>query len=81
MIVVPCPNCGPRNASDLRNCGEAVVRPNPSTTSLREWRTYLYIRENPAGWLTETWYCRNGCRRYFTIERNTSTNEIRENNS
>jgi len=81
MIVVPCPNCGPRNASDLRNCGETVVRPNPSTTSLREWRTYLYIRENPAGWLTETWYCRNGCRLYFTIERNTSTNEIRENNS
>ncbi len=31
----------------------------------------------PADWITETWYCRGGCRRYFTIERNTATNEIR----
>ena len=45
---------------------------------LSEWRTYLYLRENPAGWITETWYCRSGCRRYFTIERNTATNEIRD---
>jgi heterotetrameric sarcosine oxidase delta subunit len=45
---------------------------------LSEWRTYLYLRENPAGWVTETWYCRSGCRRYFTIERNTATNEIRD---
>jgi len=37
----------------------------------------LYMRKNPADWVTETWYCRGGCRRYFTIERNTATNEIR----
>ena len=78
MIVVPCPNCGPRNSSDLRNAGELVSRPDPDTASLTEWRSYLYLRENPAGWVTETWYCRTGCRRYFTIERNTATNEIRE---
>ena len=81
MIVVPCPNCGPRNSSDLRNAGELVSRPDPDTASLTEWRSYLYLRENPAGWVTETWYCRTGCRRYFTIERNTSTNEIRESES
>ena len=54
-----------------------MARPDPSTTSLVEWREYLYMRENPAGWVTETWYCRGGCRRYCTIERNTTTNEIR----
>ena len=79
MIVVTCPNCGPRNASDLRNCGELVERPNPATASLVEWRSYLYLRENQAGWRTETLYCRNGCRRFFTTERNTVTNELREN--
>jgi heterotetrameric sarcosine oxidase delta subunit len=77
MIVVNCPNCGPRNSSDLRPCGEVTTRPDPATASLSEWRTYLYLRENPAGWVTETWYCRSGCRRYFTIQRNTATNEIR----
>ena len=77
MIIVPCPNCGPRNSGDLRNCGENISRPDPSTASLVEWREYLYMRENPAGWVSETWYCRVGCRRYFTIQRNTATNEIR----
>ena len=77
MIVVPCPNCGPRNSGDLRHCGALGPRPDPSTASLIEWREYLYMRKNPADWVTETWYCRGGCRRDFTIERNTVTNEIR----
>jgi len=81
MIVVPCPNCGPRNSSDLRNCGEVVERPDPQTTTITEWRSYLYLRENTADWMRETWYCRNGCRKYFVVERNTATNEIRESGS
>ena len=78
MIVVNCPNCGPRTSSDLRPCGEVNTRPDPAISSQSEWRTYLYLRENPAGWVTEPWYCRSGCRRYFTIERNTATHEIRD---
>lgn len=35
------------------------------------------MRDNPAGWTVETWYCRAGCRRYFVIERHTVTNEVR----
>ena len=77
MIVVPCPNCGPRSSSYLRNCGEVVDRPNPKNVNIEEWRSYLYLRENLASWVKETWYCRNGCRKYVTIERNTATNEIR----
>lgn len=78
MIVVPCPNCGPRNSSDLRNCGEVVERPNPEVSTIEEWRSYLYLKKNTADWMRETWYCRNGCRKYFVVERNTATNEIRE---
>ncbi len=77
MLVVPCPSCGPRNAADLRYSGESHSRPDPSATSPDEWRAYLYLRDNPAGWLRETWYCRSGCRRWFTLERNTVTNEFR----
>jgi heterotetrameric sarcosine oxidase delta subunit len=43
-----------------------------------QWRGYLYLRDNPAGWLRETWYCRSGCRRWFALERNTATNEFRD---
>jgi len=77
MLLVPCPHCGPRNATDLRYVGEAHPRPDPGAASIEEWRAYLYLERNPAGWLRETWYCRSGCRRYFTLERNTATNEFR----
>ena len=77
MLLVPCPHCGPRNQSDLRLVGEATARPNPTTTTREEWGDYLYLRDNPAGWQTETWYCRTGCRKFFKLERNTATNEFR----
>lgn len=77
MITIPCPWCGPRNSADLRYVGESHARPNPTTASPEQWRTYLYVRDNPAGWTTETWYCRSGCRRYFSVERHTATNEVR----
>ena len=78
MLLVPCPNCGPRNATDFAYQSEAVARPDPNDASRAEWRSYLYLRDNPAGWLRETWYCRSGCRRYFILERNTMTNEFRD---
>ncbi|MDH3293739.1 MAG: sarcosine oxidase subunit delta [Acidimicrobiia bacterium] len=77
MLLVPCPHCGPRNASDLRYVGESKSRPDPNTTSPEQWRAYLYLQSNTAGWLSETWYCRSGCRRYFSLERHTGTNEFR----
>ncbi len=77
MLLVPCPNCGPRNSSDLRYVGESHKRPDPATTTPEEWRTYLYMHKNPADWMMETWYCSSGCRRFFTIERHTATSEFR----
>ncbi len=77
MLIVPCPHCGPRNSADMRYVGESHTRPDPNTTSPEAWRHHLYMRDNPAGWLKETWYCRSGCRRYFSLERNTVSNEFR----
>ena len=77
MITIPCPWCGPRNSADLRYVGESRPRPDPDNASPAEWRAYLYERRNPAGWTTETWYCRSGCRRYFVVERHSVTNEVR----
>lgn len=77
MLLVPCPNCGPRNSSDLKHVGESHVRPDPNTASQKEWRDYLYIRDNVADWNIETWYCTRGCRKFFKVERNTATNQFR----
>lgn len=77
MIRIPCPNCQLRNSTEFRHVGESSRRPDPASTSLAEWRRYLYERANPAGWTSEVWYHTMGCRRFIRVERHTVTNEIR----
>lgn len=77
MIQLPCPWCGLRNADEFAWGGERTARPDPATTTATEWREYLYVRDNPCGWVTETWYHRAGCRRWLVVERHTLTNEVR----
>ena len=77
MIELPCPHCGLRHAGEFRFLGELVARPDPATAAPAEWRAYLYLRDNPAGWVTETWLHRAGCRKFLTVERHTVTNEVR----
>ena len=77
MILLPCPYCGPRNASEFRYVGEVSERPDPNETGVEQWRTFLYSRDNPAGWTTETWFHSAGCRQHLVTERHTMTNEVR----
>jgi sarcosine oxidase subunit delta len=77
MMLLPCPHCGPRNASEFRYLGEERSRPDPAGTTPEQWRAYLYEKTNPAGWTTETWVHALGCRAFFTAERHTITNEVR----
>lgn len=77
MILIPCPHCGPRNSDEFRYSGEEHRRPDPAATTPRQWRDYLYGRDNPAGWVREHWYHVFGCRRFFTLERETVSNAVR----
>ena len=77
MILLPCPYCGSRNVSEFRYVGELSTRPEPNATDPEEWRAFMYVRANPAGWTTETWFHRAGCRQHFVVERHTVTNEVR----
>ena len=77
MILIGCPNCGPRNSTEFAYFGETKPRPDVNGTDLAGWSDYLYTKRNPAGWTTEHWYHREGCRRFLVAERHTLTNEIR----
>lgn len=77
MILLPCPWCGERDASEFRYVSEMLPRPDPETATTRQWRDYLYLRGNKRGWVTERWYHRAGCRRYLVLERDTSTDKVR----
>ncbi|MDX6302484.1 MAG: sarcosine oxidase, subunit delta [Nocardioidaceae bacterium] len=76
MIVLQCPWCGPRNVAEFYSLGEVVDRPDPSTATRAAWRSYLYLRSNPAGQVHERWFHRAGCRRYFDAERDTRDNTV-----
>ena len=77
MLLITCPNCGPRMGSEFAWHGEPKERPDVASAGQAEWRTYLYDEENAAGWVVERWSHRTGCRTYVTVERHTVTNEIR----
>jgi heterotetrameric sarcosine oxidase delta subunit len=53
-------------------------RPDPAQATPREWRDYLYLRDNTRGWVTERWYHRAGCRQFFVAERDTVTDQTRD---
>ncbi len=77
MFRIPCPYCGPRDATEFRHQGESRNRPDPRTVTRGQWRAYLYEKDNVAGWTRENWYHGVGCRRFISVERNTVTNETR----
>jgi len=78
MLVIICPNCGPRNSDEFTFGGEIRPRPDVGTTDPPTWRRYLYMRANVSGWVSERWFHLAGCRRYLMLERHRSTNEIRD---
>ena len=75
MMLIRCPWCGPRGAAEFHYAGELKARPDPQSVMPAAWRDYLYFPANPCGPVTETWYHRMGCRRFFTIERDTASNQ------
>ena len=77
MLLIICPNCGPRNSDEFSYQGERLPRPDVTTTKPSEWRRHLYMKSNERGWVTERWFHTSGCRRFVMIERHTESNEIR----
>ena len=74
MLLLPCPTCGKRNASEFRFGGEVLTRPDGEDD--KAWSDYLYMRKNEAGISKEWWFHRSGCGQWLLAERNTRTNQV-----
>ena len=77
MLLIPCPWCGPREETEFRYGGEARHVPAPDIGD-RGLAEYLFYRSNPAGRHTEQWVHAHGCRRWFTLVRDTTSHVIHE---
>lgn len=79
MMLIPCPECGPRNENEFHYGGAAHV-PYPEQggagLSEEEWAHFLFYRANPKGLMAERWLHSAGCRRWFNAVRDTVTYEI-----
>jgi heterotetrameric sarcosine oxidase delta subunit len=75
MILLPCPNCGERNASEFRFGGEVTRRPAPDRVTPATWADYLHMRTNTLGVQREWWY-HSACGCWFIAERHTKTHDV-----
>jgi sarcosine oxidase subunit delta len=73
-MTVPCPNCGRRPSTEFVWGGErrADEASDPEADFER-----VFLSANAAGPQEERWYHLYGCRRWFTVARDTTTNEVR----
>ena len=77
MLRIPCPYCGVRDEPEFVFGGPShISRPTPGSDDA-SWTSYLFQRKNPAGAHLERWLHAYGCGRWFNIERDTRTHQIR----
>jgi sarcosine oxidase subunit delta len=79
MLLISCPWCGARAETEFTCGGEAdIARPSdPERLTDKDWGDYLFMRRNPRGVHCEHWHHSFGCRRWFVVERDTVTYELR----
>jgi heterotetrameric sarcosine oxidase delta subunit len=78
MLSIRCPWCGERDETEFSYGAEAKVAypADPAALTDAEWAEFVFVRGNPKGPLLERWVHTQGCRRWFEVVRDTSTNEI-----
>lgn len=78
MMLISCPECGPRDETEFSYGGAAGVDypDDPDALTDTEWAHYLFYRDNPRGAFVERWVHSAGCRRWFTALRDTVTYEF-----
>ena len=78
MLLITCPNCGPRPELEFAYGGEAhIARPaDPMSLDDETWAAFLYMRVNPKGAHAERWRHVHGCGRFFNVLRDTTSDTV-----
>jgi heterotetrameric sarcosine oxidase delta subunit len=78
MLLIRCPWCGEREETEFTYGGQAGIAypADPAALDDEQWAQWLFFRDNPKGAFAERWVHTHGCRRWFSLTRDTVTNEI-----
>jgi sarcosine oxidase, subunit delta len=71
MREIHCPNCGGRSRDEFRFGGELPTVPDSVTEPAARNVDYVWFFDNLDGPSTERWFHEAGCRRWFTVQRDT----------
>lgn len=75
-MLIPCPHCGPRDASEFTYFGDATVARPALDASAEAWAKAVYDRANPRGRHQEWWQHAEGCRCFIKVARDTVTHDV-----
>lgn len=78
MFLIECPYCGVRDQSEFTARGEAhIARPaDPDLLDDQAYADYVFVRDNPRGWVRERWVHHVGCGQWFNVLRHSVSEEI-----
>ena len=78
MLLIPCPWCGEREETEFSYGGQAGIAypADPAALDDGPWAHWLFFRDNPKGAFAERWVHTHGCRRWFSVVRDTVTNDF-----
>ena len=78
MLLIPCPNCGPRIETEFVLGGPVrALRPeDASDIPADAWIDYLTVPDNPLGLLREKWWHAKGCGAWTVVVRDTRTHDL-----
>ena len=75
-MIIKCPHCGPREASEYTYVGDAkVIRPDHEDNDKDKWNDYVFMRGNPRGKHSEYWQHTSGCRAFLNVIRGYSKSQ------
>ena len=73
MAGLSCPRCGPRSVEEFAFGGEMPRIPDEVTDPAERNIHRVWLYDNPDGPTIERWFHAAGCRRWFTLHRDTHT--------
>jgi sarcosine oxidase subunit delta len=77
-LMIPCPLCGRRPYGEFWCSGELPEGGHGPAPDRDEDYRRVWLRRNVAGDQRERWFHHAGCRRWFSLTRNTVSNRIHD---
>jgi sarcosine oxidase, subunit delta len=78
VILIECPNCGPRVSGEYSFLGDITEQPPTEPHDIEAWRRYLYFSENSPSWTHERWIHSHGCNAVIELRRHRTSNACPE---